>query len=229
MKNEIELIAVIGICLFIIFVMVILPIVLTIRYNKATKEKNKKNTKKHIRFDTPYCNFGLEERGEIGYEGAIEWEYNSGIDKNCDLFFEIDNLVTPPEEGYAEYAMAHLSPDEAAATDLEIEKLVQIIPRFEEIRPGKCYRKLESILSDRKRIDTEIREYIVDYFLFKPELIDEKFNRQEIIDGVEISAITVYREGVTEYSIYCTKGIYAEDIIMVVKEDGTRDIQYATI
>ena len=59
MKNEIELISVIGICLFIIFVMVILPIVLTIRYNKATK----KNTKKHIRFDTPYCNFGLEERG----------------------------------------------------------------------------------------------------------------------------------------------------------------------
>ncbi|MCR5638430.1 MAG: hypothetical protein K6F97_06280 [Lachnospiraceae bacterium] len=229
MKNEIELIAVIGICLFIIFVMVILPIVLTIRYNKATKKNTKKNTKKHIRFDTPYCNFGLEERGEIGYEGAIEWEYNSGIDKNCDLFFETDNLVTPPEEGYAEYAMANLSPDEAAATDLEIEKLVQIIPRFEEIRPGKCYRKLESILSDRKRIDTEIREYIVDYFLFKPELIDEKFNRQEMIDGVEISAITVYREGVTEYSIYCTKGIYAEDIIMVVKEDGTRDIQYATI
>ena len=137
--------------------------------------------------------------------------------------------MTHPEEGYAEYAMAHLSPDEVASTDLEIEKLVQIIPRFEEIRPGKCYRKLESILSDRKRIDTEIREYIVDYFLFKPELIDEKFNRQEIIDGVEISAITVYRDGITEYSIYCTKGIYAEDIIMVVKEDGTRDIQYATI
>ena len=228
MKNEIELIAVIGICLFIVFVMVILPIVLTIRYNKATKNNTKNNTKKHIRFDTPYCNFGLEERGEIGYEGAIEWEYNSGIDKNCDLFFETDNLVTPPEEGYAEYAMAHLSPDEASSTDLEIEKLVQIIPRFEEIRPGKCYRKLESILSDRKRIDTEIREYIVDYFLFKPELIDEKYNRQEIIDGVEISAITVYRDGITEYSIYCTKGIYAEDIIMVVKEDGTRDIQYTT-
>lgn len=57
--------------------------------------------------------------------------------------------------------------------DLEFEKLVQVLPEFEDVRPGKCYRKLEPILSDRQRIDTEIREAIADHFIFQPDLIKE--------------------------------------------------------
>lgn len=177
MGNDIETIIInlfVGfMCLLTIFVMVILPIILTKQYYK----EQKKNLKKHIRFDTPFCSFLWEDQAEPGYEG-------------------------------------------------EIEKLIQVMPELNEIRPGKCYRKLESILSDKERIDTEIRQVIADYFWFKPELISENSTREELIEGISVSFITVYRNGVTEYGIFNVKDIYVDDLRVIINEDGTRDIQY---
>lgn len=218
-----EIFFVVFICLVVIFVMVILPIILTKQYNKELRQ----NCTKHIRFDTTFCSFLLEDRGEIGYEGEIEWKYNPGNDKKVGLFFETDNPVTPPEGGYAGLAM--IQSEYTGVSDLEIEKLVQVIPKFEEIRPGKCYHRLESILSDRKRIDTEIRQAVADYFLPKPDLIAENATRQELMDGISLSLISVYRNGITEYDIFDTEGIYVDDLKVVVKEDGTREICYKSL
>lgn len=224
MGNDIETIIIylfVGfMCLLTIFVMVILPIILTKQYYK----EQKKNLKKYIRFDTPFCSFLWEDQAEPGYEGEIEWEYNPEPDKSCGLFFETDTIVSPPEEGYLGLAMARSDFDED--TDLEIEKLIQVMPELNEIRPGKCYRKLESILSDKERIDTEIRQVIADYFWFKPELISENSTREELMEGISVSFITVYRNGVTEYGIFNVKDIYVDDLRVIINEDGTRDIQY---
>ena len=220
---DMETIIVVFMCLLVIFVMVILPIILTKQNNKELRQ----NCTKHIRFDTSFCSFLLEDRGEIGYEGEIEWEYNPGKDKKVGLFFETDNPVKPPEGGYAGLAM--VQSEYTGVSDLEIEKLVQVIPKFEEIRPGKCYHRLESILSDRKRIDTEIRQAIADYFLPKTDLIKENATRQELMDGIGLSLISVYRNGVTEYDIFDTEGIYVDDLKVVIKEDGIREIHYKSL
>ena len=191
-------------CLLVIFVMVILPIILTKQYYKEQKQ----NTKKHIRFYTPFCSFLWDDQAEPGYEGEVEWEYNPGADKKCGLFFETDDLVRSPSGGYLELAMAKVATGEV--TDVEIEKLIQVIPRLKEIRPGKCYHKMKSILSDKKRIDTEIRQAVADHFLLKPELIAENSTRENLMEGISISFITVYRNGVTEYAIYDAEGIYVD-------------------
>ena len=216
MENYIETIVAVAMCL-------------TKRYYKDQKgQKDPKQTlSKYILFDTAYCTFLLEDRGEIGYEGKIEWEYNPGSDKSCELFFETDDPVTPPEGGYAEFAKARS--DSTGVTDLEIEKLVRVIPEFEEIRPGKCYHRLESILSDRKRIDTEIRQAIADHFLDRPELISENATRQDLMDGISISFIAVYRNGVTEFCIFDTEGIYVDDLQVNINEDGKREIHYKAV
>ena len=224
MGNDIETIivtCVVGfMCLVTIFVMVILPIILTKKYN----EEQKKNLKKYVRFKTPYCCFLLGDTGEVGYEGEIEWEYNPGPDKSCGLFFETDYAVTPPEGGYAAYAMSR--PGYTGDDDLEFEELVQVLPEFEDVRPGKCYRKLESILSDRQRIDTEIREAIAEHFIFKPDLIKENSTMEDLMKGISISFITVYRNGVIEYGIFDAGDIYVDDLVVVIKEDGSKDIKY---
>ena len=215
-----ETICIVIMCLLVFFVMVILPIILTKQYNKDIRQ----NCKEHIRFDTKFCRFLLEDRGEIGYEGEIKWEYNPGNDKKVGLFFETDNPVSPPEGGYA--ALAVIQSEYTGVPDLEIEKQVRVIPEFEEIRPGKCYHRLESILSDKKRIDTEIRQAVADYFLSKPNLIAENATRQEIMDGISLSFIAVYRNGVTEYSIYDTEGIYVDDLKVSIKDDDIPKIHY---
>lgn len=224
MGNDIETIVIycfVGfMCLITIFVMVILPIVLTKKYNKDQKKK----IKEHVRFTTPYCSFLLEDTGETGYEGEIEWEFNPGTDKSCGLFFETDRAAFPPEGGYAAYAMSQS--EYTGVNDLEVEKLVQVLSEFEDVRPGKCYRRLESILSDRKRVDTEIRQYIADYFFCKPDLIEENSTMEDLMNGIRISFISVYRNGVVEYYLYDAKGIYVEELRVVIKEDGTKDIHY---
>ena len=227
MENDIATIVaysvVVVMFMLVIFVMVILPIILTIKY----KKEQRKNLKKYIRFKTPYCSFLFDDTAETGYEGEIEWEYNPGTDKSCGLFFETDYSVYPPEGGYAAYAMARL--EHTGADDLDFEKLVQVLPEFEDIRPGECYRKMESILSDRKRVDTEIRKDIAEYFLSKPELIEENSTMEALMKGISISFISVYRNGVIEYGIYDAEGIYVDDLTVVIKEDGTRDIHYKAL
>lgn len=140
------------------------------------------------------------------------------------MFFETDYAVTPPEGGYAAYAMSR--PGYTGDDDLEFEKLVQVLPEFEDVRPGKCYRKLESILSDRQRIDTEIREAIAEHYIFKPDLIKENSTMEDLMKGISISFITVYRNGVIEYGIFDAGDIYVDDLVVVIKEDGSKDIKY---
>ncbi len=214
---------VVVLCLIVVFVMVILPIILTKQHNKAVKQ----NCTDHVRFNTPFCSFLFEDRGEPGYEGQIEWEYNPGDDKACELFFETDDPVNPPDGGYAGTAM--VQSEYTGVSDLDIEKLVQVLPEFEEIMPGKCYQRLESILSDKKRIDTEIRQAIADHFMSKPDLISENATWQDLMDGISISLISVYRNGTTKFHIFDTRGIYVDDLNVVIKADGTLEILYKPV
>ena len=46
------------------------------------------------------------------------------------------------------------------------------------------------------------------------------------MEGISVSFITVYRNGVTEYGIFNVKDIYVDDLRVIINEDGTRDIQY---
>ena len=48
------------------------------------------------------------------------------------------------------------------------------------------------------------------------------------MDGLTISCITVSRDGTVQYSIYYAKDIYVEDLEVIVKEDGSKDIKYNT-
>lgn len=43
---------------------------------------------------------------------------------------------------------------------------------------------------------------------------------------MELSHIGVYRSGDTEFSLYCASGIYADDIRIVFKADGKKEIHY---
>ena len=36
----------------------------------------------------------------------------------------------------------------------------------------------------------------------------------------------VYRNGVIEYGIFDTGDIYVDDLVVVIKEDGSKDIKY---
>lgn len=209
-------------CSIIIFVMVILPIILTKKYNKEQEQK----AKKYIHFDTSFGKFLWDDQPDSGYEAGIEWEFNPDHDKTCYLFFDTDKPARILEGGYEKLAMDKADP--AGDIDLEITRLAKRWPEFAEILPGKCYRKLESILSDKKRIDTEIREAVVDHFWFKPDLIKENATRKELMDGLTISCITVSRDGTVQYCIYYAKDIYVEDLEVIVKEDGSKDIKYNT-
>ena len=160
----IEKIFIVIMCSIIIFVMVILPIILTKKYNKEQEQK----AKKHIYFDTSFGRFLWDDQPDSGYEAEIEWEFNPGPDKNCFLFFDTDNPARILEGGYEKLAIEKADP--AGDIDLEINRLAKRWPEFERILPGKCYRKLESILSDKKRIDTEIREAVADHLKLKLQL-----------------------------------------------------------
>lgn len=85
----IEKIFIVIMCSIIIFVMVILPIILTKKYNKEQEQK----VKKHIYFDTFFGRFLWDNQPDSGYEAEIEWEFNPGPDKKCYLFFDTDKQV----------------------------------------------------------------------------------------------------------------------------------------
>ena len=142
----------------------------------------KQTPKQCIYFDTPYCRFLFVDRGDIGYEGEIEWNLNLAGEKRITAFFETDASAAAPRK------------------------------QLRAIQPGKCYSRLEKILSDKERIDHDVKKLVADYFLFRPELIKENASEQELVDDMELSYIGVCRNGDTEFDLYSARNIYVEDL-----------------
>ncbi|MBR1750701.1 MAG: hypothetical protein IJ740_07460 [Ruminococcus sp.] len=203
--------------LFLIFIMI-----KSYMYYKLQAE----NQKKYIYFDTPYCRFVFVDSDDTGFEGGVEWKYNLTGEKTCTVFFETDISVTPPREGY--YGLIekkYLGREEE--TTFDINKLAQEIRELKSIQPGKCYDRLENILLDKERRDSEIRKIVADHFLFRTELIKENSTEQELMDSIEISCINVHRNGDTEFIIF-ESDIYIEDLRVILKGDGSKEIHYKT-
>ncbi|MBR1701646.1 MAG: hypothetical protein IJ716_06785 [Lachnospiraceae bacterium] len=142
----------------------------------------KQTPKQCIYFDTPYCRFLFVDSGDIGYEGEIEWNLNLAGEKRITAFFETDASAAAPRK------------------------------QLRAIQPGKCYSRLEKILSDKERIDHDVKKLVADYFLFRPELIKENASEQELVDDMELSYIGVCRNGDTEFDLYSARNIYVEDL-----------------
>ena len=192
------------------------------KYYKLLAQKQRK----YIYFDTPYCRFLFTDSGDVGFEGEVEWEYNLTGEKTCTVFFETDTFAATPDIGY--YGLIEKRLPGKEEIDLDINKLIPDIPELRDIQPGKYYNKLEKILSDKERRDHEIRKLVADHFLFRPELIKEKSTEQEIMDGIELSYIGVRRNGDTEFGIFFASDIYVDDLRVILKADGSKEIHYRT-
>ena len=81
-------------------------------------------------------------------------------------------------------------------------------------------------LNNKERFDTEIREFVADYFWYRQELTKENVSREDLMHGINVSFISVYRNGIIEYSIFEADNIYVDDLSVIVQEDDTKKIQY---
>lgn len=186
----------------------------------------KQTAKQCIYFDTPYCRFLFVDSGDIGYEGEIEWNLNLAGEKSITAFFETDASVAAPRKGY--YGLIEIKFIDKRVIDFDINKLITEIPQLRAIQPGKCYSRLEKILSDKERIDHDVKKMVADYFLFRPELIKENVSEQELVDDMELSYIGVCRNGDTEFDLCSAHNIYVEDLRFMIKADGNKEIHYRT-
>ncbi len=192
------------------------------RHYKALAEKQSR----HIYFDTPYCRFFFVDSGNIGFEGEVQWEADPTGESTCTVFFETDTQAVIPKEGYYGLIEKHFLGREEEL-DLDINMLAWEIPQLRSLQPGKCYSRLEKILSDKSSRDYEIRKLVADHFLFRPELIRENSTEQELMDSIEISYIGVSRNGDTEFGIFGSE-IYVDELRVILKADGSKEIHYRT-
>lgn len=216
---------------YVIFVVSgILPLFLIFVMVKSHKYYRAQGNKR-IFFDTPYGRFFFmddrdsEGGGDIGYEGGIEWGFNPEGAKICTVFFETDFSKEAPKEGYYGLIGKKLAGMEAAGYN--INTLIQELPQLRPIRPGKCYKRLEKLLADKKGRDRSLRKLAAGYFFNRPELNRDGCSDKEIMDSTELSYIAVRRNGDTEFELYAPD-IYAEDIHVTLKADGSKEIRYIT-
>ena len=62
--------------------------------------------------------------------------------------------------------------------------------------------------------------FVAFIFVVLPIVLTKQYNNDFI------SFISVYRNGETEYSIYDAAGVYVDDLNVIEKPDGTREIKY---
>lgn len=88
-----------------------------------------------------------------------------------------------------------------------------------------CFARLEQMYAEKERISFEIKKMTADFFLMKPGFFKEGSTEQELIDGMEIFWVGFFRNGDTEFSVD-TRGIYASEIAVYLRADGTKEIKY---
>ena len=64
-------------------------------------------------------------------------------------------------------------------------------PECPEFSSG--YKELVKLISDRERTDHEIKKIVVDHFLFKTDFIKEGTTEEELMTGIRIIGIYVYK------------------------------------
>ena len=92
--------------------------------------------------------------------------------------------------------------------------------------PGECYSRLRKHLLDKKYTDSEVKKRIARYFAGKSELTREGAQEEELIAEMELFHIGSYRNGSIEFSIDTVTKICADDIRLVYKPGGRKEICY---
>ncbi len=95
----------------------------------------------------------------------------------------------------------------------------------ESLDANLCYTRLQDILSGREDINEEVKRSMTDYFLSRPELTDDSCAEQELLNGFLLSWLGIFRNGEIQLS-FDNSGIYADDITVRLKADGTKEIKY---
>ena len=96
---------------------------------------------------------------------------------------------------------------------------------IETLDANICYARLENMLSGREDMNYEIRKSMTDYFLSRPELVSESSTEAEIFNGFVATWLGIFRNGEIQLS-FNNDGIYAGDIEVLLKADGTKEIKY---
>ncbi|WP_155984111.1 hypothetical protein [Ruminococcus sp. FC2018] len=92
-------------------------------------------------------------------------------------------------------------------------------------RAELCYARLEELFADKDRVENEITERIADHFLRSPDMIASGYNKQMIMDDMQLIWLGVFRNGDVQFS-FDDVGIYASDISVTIHADGSREIEY---
>ncbi|MBQ8960073.1 MAG: hypothetical protein IJ071_02515 [Ruminococcus sp.] len=98
---------------------------------------------------------------------------------------------------------------------------------LETDQPGECLARLSRYLSDKKRTDSDVKRRIAGYFMGKSALISEDASEEALIEKMELFHIGSYRNGEVRSSIDTVSGIYADDIMLVCKSGGGREIRWS--
>lgn len=215
-KNTLILTAVSGAALIILFLLLL----------KTKKQKPERQPQTpNIYFDSPFCRFYYYGNNiEAGYEGNVKWTENAPDQTDTDVFLEVD--IPDADTSAAIDAVLQKYTDANAPEIPDVYGLADQFAAIRAILPVEAYSRAERILSDRQRVDYEIRISAADYFLRKPALIKENTDVQTLMDGMSLTFIGFYRNGNTEFSIPFNKHIYVDDLHIVIKADGTKEIRY---
>ena len=95
----------------------------------------------------------------------------------------------------------------------------------ETTEAGQCFARFEKLMSDKERIDYEIKKNAADYFLFKPDLLRGEFSEEDLIKQTDIIWIGLFRNGSTEF-LLDAHWSEADDITVVLNADGSKEIKY---
>ena len=193
--------------------------IIIVSYKRSGAAKDKDRNR--IYFDTGYGRFLFDHTGTVGYECNIKWEWNLIDDSIVTAYFDTDRRPAAPKEGY--YGMIEKALIDKGPIDPDISKL---IPSLKEIQPGKCYRKLEKLLLYGERTDREVKKIIADCFLSEPGFNEEGFSEQEIMDGIELLSISVYRNGSEEYGLFYDTDKEFIDLRLVITAGGKKELHY---
>ena len=88
-----------------------------------------------------------------------------------------------------------------------------------------CFGRYEEFLSDKENRIYELRKIIVEYFLFKPDMIPEGYDEEKMMEKTKLTWMGFFRNGDVQYSFYDV-GAYADDVHLTVKKDGSRELEY---
>ena len=88
-----------------------------------------------------------------------------------------------------------------------------------------CFGKYEEFLSDKENRIYELKKIVVEYFLFKPDMVPEGHDEEKMMEETKLTWMGFFRNGNVQYGFFDV-GAYANDVLLTVKSDGSRELKY---